>query len=74
MDKQDKVLYFIEECVDVVRPVENFAFPDAALVCSGSRGNNPFVDLLLHKEEMSAECICGLRAASFQDWTCGYLS
>ena len=72
MEKQDRVLYFIKEVVDVVCPAEYFPFPEAAFVCSGSRGNNPFVDLLLHKEEISAECIRGLRAASFQDRTCGY--
>ena len=45
---------------------------EVAFVCSGSRRNNPFVDLLFHKEEISAECLCGLRAARFQDRTCGY--
>ena len=72
MEKRDQFLYFIEECVDVVRPEEDFPFPEAAFVCSGSRGNNPFVDILLHKEEISAECIFGLSDASFQDRTCGY--
>ena len=72
MDIRDRVPYFIEECVDVVRPAEDFPFPEAAFVCSGSRGNNPFVDLLLHKEEISADYIRSLRAESFQDRTCGY--
>ena len=72
MEKQDRVLYFIEECVDVVRPAEDFPFLEAAFVCSCFIGNNPFVDLLLHKEEISVEFIRGLRAASFQDQTCGY--
>ena len=56
-----------------MRPTEDLPFPEAAFVCSGSRGENPFVDLLLHKEEISAECIHGLRAASFQDQACGYI-
>ena len=73
MEKWDRFLYFIEECVDVVHPEEYFPFPEAAFVSSGYRGNNPFVNLLLHKEEISAECIRGLRAASFQDRTCGYV-
>ena len=73
MEKRDRVLYFIEEGFHVVRPAEDFPFLKAAFVCFGSRGNNPVVDLLLHKEEISAECICGLRAASFQDQTCGYV-
>ena len=73
MEKQDRVLYFIKEGVHVVRPAEDFPFSKATFVCSGSRENNPFVDLLLHKEEISAECIRGLRAASFQDRTCGYV-
>ena len=46
---------------------------EVAFVCSGSRRNNPFVDLLFHKEEISAECLCGLRAASFQDQAYGYI-
>ena len=71
MEKRDRVPYFIEEGVHVVRPEEDFPFLEATFVCSGSRGNNPFVDLLLHKEEISAECIRGLRAASFQDRACG---
>ena len=72
MEKREQVLYFIEECVDVVRLAEDFPFPEAAFVCSGSIGNNHFVDLLFHKEEISTECIRGLRASSFQDPTCGY--
>ena len=72
MEKRDQVPYFIEECVDVVRPAEDFPFLEAAFVCYGSRGNNLFVDLLLHKEEISAECIRGLRAESFQDRNYGY--
>ena len=74
MEKQDWVPYFIEEGIDVLRPAEDFPYPEAVSVCSGFRGNNPFVDLLLQKEEISAECIRGLRAASFQDWTCGYFA
>ena len=57
-----------------MRPAEDFPFPEATFVCSGSRGNNLFVDLLLHREEISAECIRGLRAARFQDRTCGYVT
>ena len=72
MEKRDRVPYFIEEGVHVVRPAEDFPFTEAAFFCSGSRGNNPFVDILLHKEEISAECIRGLSDASFQDRTCGY--
>ena len=49
-------------------------FRKATFFCSSSRGNNPFVDLLFHKEEISAECIRGLRAESFQDRTCGYVT
>ena len=64
MEKRDRVSYFIEEGVLVVRPEEDFPFSIATFVCYGSRGNNPFVDLLLCKEEISAECIRGLRAAS----------
>ena len=30
------------------------------------------MDILLYKEEISAECICGLRSASFQDRAYGY--
>ena len=30
-----------------------------------------FVDLLLYKEEIGAECIRGLRSASFPDRACG---
>ena len=33
----------------------------------------PFFDLLLHKEEISAECVRGLRDASFQYRTCWYV-
>ena len=65
MEKRYRVPYFIEEGVDVVRPAEDFPFSKATFICSGSRGNNPFVDLLLQKEEISAECIRGLRAARF---------
>ena len=74
MEKQDQVPYFIEEGFHVVRPAEDFPFPEATFVCSGSRGNNSFVDLLLHKEEISAECIRGLRAVSFQYQTYGYVT
>ena len=74
MEKQDRVPYFIEEGVHVVRPADDFPFPEATFVCSGSRGNNPFVDILLHKEDISAEFIRGLRAARFQDRTCGYFA
>ena len=74
MEKQDWVPYFIEEGVHVVRPAEDFPFPEATFVCSGSRRNNPFVDLFLHKEDISTECIRGLRAARFQDRTCGYVA
>ena len=73
MEKRDQVPYFIEEGVYVVRPAEDFPFTKAAFVCSGSRRKNPFVDLLLHKDEISADCICGLRAASFHYRTCGYV-
>ena len=54
-------------------PAEDFQFSKATFVCFCPVGNNPVVDLLLHIEEISAECIRGLRAASFQDWTCGYV-
>ena len=73
MEKRDRVPYFIKEGVHVVRPAEDFPFSKATLVCSSSRGNNPFVDLLLHKEDISTDCIHGLRATSFQDQTCGYV-
>ena len=73
MEKRDQFPYFIKEGVNVVRPAEDFPFSKATFVCFGFRGNNPVVDLLLHKEEISAECIRGLRAASFQDRTCGYI-
>ena len=66
MEKWDWVPYFIKEGVHVVRPAEDDPFSKATCVCFGSRGNNPVVDLLLYKEEISAECIRGLRAASFQ--------
>ena len=72
MEKRDWIPYFIEECVDVVLLAEEFPFPEAAFVCYGSRGNNHFVDLLLHKEEISMDFIRGLKAASLQDRTCGY--
>ena len=74
MEKRDRVPYCIEEGVDVVRPAEDFSFPESAFVCSGSRGTNPFVDILLHKEDIIVECIRALRAASFQDQTCGYFT
>ena len=54
-------------------PAEYFTFLKADLVCSCSGGNNPVFDILLHKDEISAECIPGLRATSFQDWTYGYV-
>ena len=72
MEKWDRVPYFIEEGVHVVRPAEDFPFSEATFVCSGSRGNNLFVDILLYKKDISVECICVLRAASFQDRACGY--
>ena len=71
MEKRDWVLYFIKECVDIVVSAEYFPFLEAAFVCSGYLGNNPFVDLLLYKEDISPECICGLRAVSFQYRACG---
>ena len=74
MEKRDRVPYFIEEGVHVVRPAEDFPFPEATFVCSGSRGNNPSVDLILHKEEISVECIRSLRAASSQDRTYVYVT
>ena len=73
MEKQDRVPYFIEEGFHVVSPAEDFPFSKATFVCFCSGGNNPGFDLLLHKEEISAECIYGLRAAIFQDRTCEYV-
>ena len=74
MEKWDQVPYFIEEVVHVVVPAEDFPFLKATFVCSCSGGNNPVVDLLLHSNEISEECIRGLRATSFQDRTCGYVN
>ena len=73
MEKRDRVPYFIEEGVHVVDPAEDFPFSKATFVCFCSGGNNPVVDLLLHKDEISTECIRGLRAASFQDQNYGYV-
>ena len=73
MEKRDQVPYFIKEGVHVVCLAEDFPFSKATFVYFGSRGNNPVVDLLLHKEKISAECIRGLRASSFQYRTYGYV-
>ena len=70
MEKRDRVPYLIDEGVHVVGPAENFPFLKATFVCFCSGGNNPVVDLLLHKDEISAECICGVRSTIFQDQTC----
>ena len=73
LEKRDRVPYLIDEGVHVVGPAEDFPFFKATFVCFCSGGNNPVVDLLLHKDEISAECILGLRTTSFQDRTCGYV-
>ena len=73
LEKRDRVPYFIKECVHVVGPAEDFPILKVTFVCFCSGGNNPIVDLLLHKYDISVECIRGLRATSFQDWTYGYV-
>ena len=73
LEKRDRVPYLIDKGVHVVGPEEDVPFKKATFVCFCSGGNNPVVDLLLHKYEICAECIRGLRATSFQDRTCGYV-
>ena len=73
MEKWDRFLYFIEEGVHVVSPAEEFPYSKATFISFFSGGNNPVVDILLHNYEISVECIRGLRDASFQDRTCGYV-
>ena len=73
LEKQYRVPFLINEGVHVVGPAENFPLTEATFVCFCTGGNNPSVDLLLHKDEISAECICGLRATSLQDRSCGYV-
>ena len=73
LEKRDRVLYLIDEGVHVVGPAEDLPFKKETFVCFCYGGNNPVVDLLLHKEDISAEFIRGLRVTSFQDQTCGYV-
>ena len=73
LEKRDRVPYFIDEGVRVVGPAEDFPFLKETFVCFCSGGNNPVVCILFHKEEISADFIRGLRNASFQDRTCGYV-
>ena len=54
-------------------PAEDFPFLKATFVCFCSGGNSPVVGLLLHKDEISAECIRVFKVTSFQDRTCRYV-
>ena len=73
LEKRDRVPYLIDEGVHVVGLAENLPFLKATFIYFFSGGNNHVVDLLLHKDEIRAECIRDLRDTSFQDRTCGYV-
>ena len=62
-----------KEGVHVVIPAEYFPYPKATFICFCYGGNKPFVDLLLYKEDISAECIRGLRDASSKTGPVGSL-